>query len=58
MFQRFRQLVRTDDGATTVEYAFLLSLILMMVVAAVQTVGTRTSVVWQNNATQISNVIN
>jgi Flp pilus assembly pilin Flp len=58
MVECFRQLVGSDDGATTVEYAFLLSLILMLVVAAVQTVGTRTSSIWQNNATQISNVIN
>ena len=57
MFQRLRQLIKSAEGATTVEYAFLVSLILMLLVAAIQTVGTRTSSIWTNNATQISNVI-
>ena len=57
MLQQLRQLIKSHEGATTVEYAFLLSLILMLVVAAVTTVGNRTSTVWTNNAAQISNVI-
>ncbi|MBI3467943.1 MAG: Flp family type IVb pilin [Planctomycetes bacterium] len=56
MLQRLRQLIKSHEGATTVEYAFLVSLILMLLVAAIQTVGTRASSIWTNNATQISNV--
>ena len=57
MLQRLRQFIASHEGATTVEYAFLLSLILMLLVAAITTFGNRTSSVWTNNATQISNVI-
>ena len=57
MLQRLRQFIGSHEGATTVEYAFLLSLVLMLLVAAITTVGNRTSSVWTNNATQVSNVI-
>ena len=42
----FTQFLRSEDGATAIEYALLASLIALFIVAAVQTVGTKVSTVF------------
>ena len=43
-----------EAGATAIEYALIASLIAVFIIAAVQTVGTKTSTVF----TEIGNVLN
>ena len=40
------QFLRSEDGATAIEYALIASLIALFVVAAVSTVGTQVSTVF------------
>ena len=53
IFRRF--LVRTN-AATTVEYAVLLALILMVMFAAIALVGQQTSASWNNSNTLLQGV--
>ena len=46
MIRIFRNFLKRDDGATAVEYAVLLALILMSVIAAIGTVGAETGGLW------------
>ena len=41
--QRIRRFVNSDDGPTAVEYAVMLSLIVVVCLVAIQAVGTKTS---------------
>lgn len=43
--------VRDDSGATMVEYAFMLALILLAVLGAVSYLGGQTSALWTTNGT-------
>jgi pilus assembly protein Flp/PilA len=52
--QRFLQ---EEDGPTAVEYAVILALILMAIIAGVGTVGGGTANLWENNSNEISNAI-
>jgi pilus assembly protein Flp/PilA len=54
MRQILRRLWRRTDGATAVEYAVMLALILMVVFGAVAAVGTKTSQSWTNSANSMS----
>jgi pilus assembly protein Flp/PilA len=49
-----RALLASEDGATAVEYAVLLALILVVLISAITAVGNSTSGAWQNNVNQIS----
>ena len=54
MFSLLMQLYRDDQGATAVEYAVLLALILVAVITAINAVGSDTSGIWANDANRIS----
>jgi Flp pilus assembly pilin Flp len=41
-----KKLLRADDGATAVEYAVVLSLILMTAFVSITAVGVKTSALW------------
>ncbi|MGB0069309.1 MAG: Flp family type IVb pilin [Isosphaeraceae bacterium] len=45
---------RDDQAATAVEYAVLLALILIAIIAAINAVGNTTSGIWANDANKIS----
>jgi pilus assembly protein Flp/PilA len=49
--------LRQDDGPTAVEYAVMLSLIMMACIAAVQLVGSSTMNSLSNTNTSINNAI-
>ncbi|MEM7316431.1 MAG: Flp family type IVb pilin [Planctomycetota bacterium] len=53
----FYRLLSEEEGATAVEYAVILALILMAIIAGISTVGGGTLDLWQNNSDQISNAI-
>ena len=46
MTQQIRKFIQSDSGATAVEYAVLLALILMGVISAIGTVGAETGGLW------------
>ena len=48
------KLARDDNGATMVEYALLVALIAIVVIVAIQTLGTNASSTLQNAATYIA----
>ena len=48
MIQKIRRFISCDEGATAVEYAVLLALILMGVIGAIGTVGASTGGLWGN----------
>jgi pilus assembly protein Flp/PilA len=47
--------LKSEDGATAVEYAVLLALILVALISAITSVGNSTSGLWQNDVNQITN---
>ncbi|MBS0210560.1 MAG: Flp family type IVb pilin [Planctomycetes bacterium] len=49
----FRRFLRDTAAATAVEYAVLLALILMSVIAAIGTVGAQTGGLWSSIKTQV-----
>ena len=53
MYQFLCTLLRDDDGATAVEYAVMLALILMAVFASVAAVGNNTNTLWTNSAASL-----
>lgn len=46
--------LREESGATAVEYAVMLALILMTLIVAVRTVGNGTSGIWANNEAKLN----
>ena len=52
--KRLREFLRRDDAATAVEYAVLLAMILIGVIAAVGSVGTETGGLWGNVETELN----
>ncbi|MCA9187981.1 MAG: Flp family type IVb pilin [Pirellulaceae bacterium] len=48
-----RRLIREEDAATAVEYAVLLALILMSIIAAIGTVGVGTGGLWSDINTEL-----
>jgi pilus assembly protein Flp/PilA len=50
-----RRIIHREEGATAVEYAFMLALILMAVIATVATLGTQTSGVWTSSQQKLDN---
>lgn len=54
MLQTLRRLGRDDDGATAVEYAVMLGLILLVCLSSIAVLGSNTAATWQNNSDSIS----
>lgn len=50
---RVQQFLKSEDGPTAVEYAVMLALIIIVALAAIQTVGTRTSATFNNIASKM-----
>jgi pilus assembly protein Flp/PilA len=48
-----RSFLTADDGPTAVEYAVMLAMIILVCVAAVATVGTKTNSIFQNAANSL-----
>jgi pilus assembly protein Flp/PilA len=55
--QHCSRLLKEEEGPTTVEYAILLALILVVLIFSITAVGNSTSGVWQNDSQQISNAM-
>ena len=51
----FRRLLRDEEGPTAVEYAVLLALIIVAIMAGIGAVGSQTGGMWSNNQTQLTN---
>ena len=49
-----RRLMRSDDGPTAVEYAVMLSLIVIVCLVAIRAVGTNAKASFQNTANSIA----
>lgn len=53
-----KRLLKESEGATAVEYAVLLALILIAIIAAINSVGGTNDNLWSNNEEQITNAMN
>ena len=53
----FRELLREESGVTAIEYALLASLIAVVIVGAVTTVGLNLGVLYDMLATEVSDAI-
>ncbi len=54
LFKNIRQFLKAEDGPTAVEYAVMLSLIIVICLSAVKSIGTRTSSTFTAVASQIA----
>ncbi len=54
MLNYLLRLYRDDQAATAVEYAVLLALILIAIIAAINAVGNTTSGIWANDVNKIT----
>jgi pilus assembly protein Flp/PilA len=54
LMQSVRRLLRSDEGPTAVEYAVMLSLIIVVCLAAVRAIGTNAKATFQNTANSIA----
>ena len=52
--KHIQQFLRGDEGPTAVEYAVMLALILMVVIAAVALVGLNTKGLWNTIVSQLT----
>ena len=52
--KQIKTFIRNEDGATAIEYALIASLIAVVIITAVQTVGTKVSTVF----TEVGNALN
>jgi pilus assembly protein Flp/PilA len=52
----WRRLLTETEGATAVEYAVMLAMILIAVITAVGTVGSQTGGLWSSIKTNLTNV--
>jgi pilus assembly protein Flp/PilA len=55
--KKILRFLRADDGPTAVEYAVMLALIILICLAAVQSVGTQTSSSFTNSADSIGSAV-
>ena len=53
MIARLKRFISNDEGTTAVEYAVLLAMILMSVIAGVGAVGANSGGMWGNVNTQL-----
>ena len=51
--RRIKHLLCSDDGATAVEYAVMLAMILLSIIAAIGTVGAQAGGMWGTNQSQL-----
>ena len=58
MLYRLIRVLREDEGATAVEYAVMLALILMICFVAITTVGQNTATLWSDNSTGLQQAFN
>jgi pilus assembly protein Flp/PilA len=56
MLQKVRRFLVSEDGPTAVEYAVMLALIIIVCLAAIQTVGTAASTTFTNVKGQLDSV--
>ncbi len=49
--------LRSEDGPTAVEYAVMLSLIILVCLSAIMTIGQQTASSYQNSAASISSAM-
>ncbi len=54
-YSLLRRFLRDEDGPTAVEYAVLLALILIAVMAGIGAVGGQTGGMWSNNEQELIN---
>jgi pilus assembly protein Flp/PilA len=54
LYTQIKRLLKSEDGPTAVEYAVMLSLIIVICLGAVKTIGTRSSSTFSAVASQIS----
>jgi pilus assembly protein Flp/PilA len=47
---KVRRFLKSEDGPTAVEYAFMLSLIIFVCIGAIASIGTKTNSILQNAA--------
>jgi pilus assembly protein Flp/PilA len=52
--RRVRRFLADQDGATATEYAVMLALILLAVIAVIGSFGSSTSGIWANDVNQIA----
>jgi pilus assembly protein Flp/PilA len=55
--KKILQFLRADDGPTAVEYAVMLALIILICMAAIQSVGSQTSSSFTNSADSIGSAV-
>ena len=53
-----RRFIKEESGPTAVEYAVMLSMIIMVCLAAITAVGQQTADMWDDNSTQIGAAMN
>jgi len=53
MLNHFRALIRNERGATAIEYGLIASLIALVIIGAVTTIGTSLSSTFQNIASAL-----
>ena len=51
---KLRRFLQSEDGPTAVEYAVMLALIIIVCIAAIQTVGTNANTVFTNTAASLA----
>ncbi len=54
IYAQWKRLLKSEDGPTAVEYAVMLSLIIVLCLGAVRTIGTRASSTFTQVSQQIS----
>jgi pilus assembly protein Flp/PilA len=57
MFRHLRKLIESDDGATAVEYAVMLALIVVACLGSVYTLSTATADSFDESAAELSSVL-
>jgi pilus assembly protein Flp/PilA len=55
--QLLARFLRDESGPTAAEYAVLLALIIMVLMAAIGSVGNSTSAIWVNDVNKISSAV-
>lgn len=54
-FRRCSRFLRREEAATAVEYAVMLAMVLISVIAAIGTVGSQTGGLWSSIRTSLNN---
>ena len=54
LMQKVRRFFKSDEGPTAVEYAVMLSLIVVVCLTAIKSIGTKTNTTFNNVATSVA----